>query len=178
MDGIFVAYHNTEEIFGFQYIPREVMDLCLYGGSNAGDAAFSLILQIYSEILELATSHFSEEDNIKLTFVLGKDSSSKLTVYIANQQGTVVLGYAIIGTLMNRGFRQEYLEISPSQPLSDIKLNLILTPIPKLNEAEYNAARCKVMESRGNGLDDKMPEINDKIMRIIMERKQQKNVYF
>src|SRR5258708_24707109 len=111
MDGIFVAYHNTEEIFGFQYIPRELMDLCIYGNSNAGDATFSLILQTYTEILELAVGHFPEDEIIKITFVLGKDNSSKLTVYIANQKGTSFVGYALIGTLMNRGLRQESFEI-------------------------------------------------------------------
>lgn len=31
MDGIFVAYHNTLEIFGFQYIPLDDMERCIYG---------------------------------------------------------------------------------------------------------------------------------------------------
>ena len=31
MDGIFVAYHNTARIFGFQYLPLEEMDERLYG---------------------------------------------------------------------------------------------------------------------------------------------------
>lgn len=178
MDGIFVAYHNTSEIFGFQYIPREMMDLYLYGSSSAGDAIFSLILQIYTEILELATEHFPEEEIIKLTFSLGKEVSNKITVYIANQQETSIFAYLITGTLMNQGFRQEYLEVSGPQSLSDLKLNLILMPNSKLNQSEYNAIRSKVMEVRGTGLDDKMPEINDKVMRIISEKNKQKNIYF
>ena len=31
MDGVIVAYHNTAEIFGFQYIPLEDMERCIYG---------------------------------------------------------------------------------------------------------------------------------------------------
>ena len=30
MDGAFVTYHNTQEIFGFQYIPLSVIDNCMY----------------------------------------------------------------------------------------------------------------------------------------------------
>ena len=33
MDGVIVAYHNTAEIFGFQYIPLEDMERCIYGES-------------------------------------------------------------------------------------------------------------------------------------------------
>ena len=31
MDGVIVAYHNTSEIFGFQYIPLADMERCIYG---------------------------------------------------------------------------------------------------------------------------------------------------
>ena len=31
MDGVIVAYHNTAEIFGFQYIPLADMERCIYG---------------------------------------------------------------------------------------------------------------------------------------------------
>lgn len=31
MDGVIVAYHNTAEIFGFQYIPLDDMERCVYG---------------------------------------------------------------------------------------------------------------------------------------------------
>ena len=35
MDGVIVAYHNTVEIFGFQYIPLEDMERCIYGGPKS-----------------------------------------------------------------------------------------------------------------------------------------------
>lgn len=40
MDGIFVAYHNTSRIFGFQYIPLAEMEARLYGGEGRGDRVF------------------------------------------------------------------------------------------------------------------------------------------
>ena len=38
MDGVYVAYHNTARIFGFQYVPVEEMDERLFGGTGGYDA--------------------------------------------------------------------------------------------------------------------------------------------
>ncbi len=54
MDGLFVAYHNTAEIFGFQYVSREEMDFVLFGNSRLGDQYFQLSLGILSKILTKA----------------------------------------------------------------------------------------------------------------------------
>jgi len=51
MDGIMVAYHNTSEIFGFQYIRLEEMDTALFGNSYMGDAAFGHTVQILDALL-------------------------------------------------------------------------------------------------------------------------------
>ncbi|OBT58459.1 hypothetical protein VE04_01500 [Pseudogymnoascus sp. 24MN13] len=42
MDGIFVAFHNTERIFGFQYLPLPDMDQSLHGSNDTtlGDSEF------------------------------------------------------------------------------------------------------------------------------------------
>jgi hypothetical protein len=68
MDGIFVTYHNTKEIFGFQYITREEMDSILYGSSEFGDAAYNYILQVLSWLLERVSSEYKPTDTIRLTF--------------------------------------------------------------------------------------------------------------
>lgn len=55
MDGVFVAYHNTALIFGFQYIPLTEMETRLYGDPRAGPRVFEkcvgLLNAIYSEII-------------------------------------------------------------------------------------------------------------------------------
>ncbi|PCH40072.1 Pet127-domain-containing protein [Wolfiporia cocos MD-104 SS10] len=54
MDGIFVAYHNTERLFGFQYIPLEEMDQRLYGhtaGMRVFNRCISLLEVIFNEIV-------------------------------------------------------------------------------------------------------------------------------
>ncbi|KAL8409938.1 hypothetical protein RB594_008140 [Gaeumannomyces avenae] len=60
MDGIFVAFHNTERIFGFQYISLGEMDLAIHGTDNTalGDHEFKLSLHLLNKILDKATTKF------------------------------------------------------------------------------------------------------------------------
>lgn len=69
MDGIFVAYHNTARIFGFQYIPLEEMDLSLHGTSNLtlGHNEFKLSLGLLNTLLNRATEKFPEK-SLRLHF--------------------------------------------------------------------------------------------------------------
>lgn len=63
MDGIFVAFHNTQRIFGFQYIPLEEMDLALHGTSNKslGTKEYLLSLKLLNDVLDRATKRFPEQ---------------------------------------------------------------------------------------------------------------------
>ncbi|KAJ0114733.1 mitochondrial membrane protein [Diaporthe amygdali] len=63
MDGIFVAYHNTQRIFGFQYIPLEEMDLSLHGSTDmtTGNREFMASLELLEELLQKATERFPEK---------------------------------------------------------------------------------------------------------------------
>lgn len=60
MDGVFVAYHNTREIFGFQYIPLEEMDQRLYGHSN-GQRVFGKCVGLLDVLFTEITKYFPEE---------------------------------------------------------------------------------------------------------------------
>ncbi|KUI52770.1 hypothetical protein VP1G_00249 [Cytospora mali] len=63
MDGIFVAYHNTERIFGFQYVPLEEMDLSIHGTTDltTGSREFMASLQLWEEMLKKASEKFPEQ---------------------------------------------------------------------------------------------------------------------
>ncbi|MCJ1404689.1 hypothetical protein MMC11_007915 [Xylographa trunciseda] len=63
MDGIFVAFHNTERIFGFQYISLDEMDFALHGQSDTtlGDQEFKLSLELLNQILDRATEKFPKQ---------------------------------------------------------------------------------------------------------------------
>lgn len=60
MDGIFVAFHNIERIFGFQYISLAEMDQALHGQEDQtlGDREFQLSLKLWNIILDKATAKF------------------------------------------------------------------------------------------------------------------------
>ena len=63
MDGIFVAFHNTERIFGFQYISLPEMDFALHGQDDLsiGDSEFKLSLELLNRVLDRATTRFPEQ---------------------------------------------------------------------------------------------------------------------
>jgi Mitochondrial protein Pet127 len=66
MDGIFVAYHNTAKMFGFQYMPLEDMDLALHGqrDRSLGDQELALSMALLEEIFERATKRFPKQVRI------------------------------------------------------------------------------------------------------------------
>ncbi|KAI9683196.1 MAG: hypothetical protein M1829_005987 [Trizodia sp. TS-e1964] len=63
MDGIFVAYHNIERIFGFQYMSLAEMDSTIHGAwdTNVGDQEFKLSIDLLNKILDRATEKFPEK---------------------------------------------------------------------------------------------------------------------
>ncbi|KAI0525294.1 mitochondrial protein Pet127-domain-containing protein [Xylaria bambusicola] len=69
MDGIFVAFHNTQRIFGFQYIPLTEMDLSLHGTDNRelGDREFKVSLKLLNELLDRATQKWPQQ-SLRLHF--------------------------------------------------------------------------------------------------------------
>jgi hypothetical protein len=63
MDGIFLAYHNTAKMFGFQYMPLEELDLALHGqrDRSLGDQELALSMGLLEAILERGTNRFPEQ---------------------------------------------------------------------------------------------------------------------
>jgi hypothetical protein len=52
MDGVFVAYHNTARIFGFQYISLDEMDERLFGNAARGDRVFEKCIGLLEMIAD------------------------------------------------------------------------------------------------------------------------------
>ena len=62
MDGVMVAYHNTEQIFGFQYIPLLEMDERLFGPEDGiGDKVFHKCIGLLEAILPEAAACYPEQ---------------------------------------------------------------------------------------------------------------------
>lgn len=82
MDGIFVAFHNTQRIFGFQYISLDEMDFSLHGQSDRtlGDREFKASLSLLNQILDRATEKFPKK-SLRL-FVETRTSANTPFMYI------------------------------------------------------------------------------------------------
>ncbi|KAF4584469.1 PET127-like protein [Ophiocordyceps camponoti-floridani] len=83
MDGIFVAFHNTERIFGFQYVSLPEMDQAIHGTDDVrlGDQEFRLSFGLFNELLERATKRFP---NQSLRFIVEtRETKVPLTYFFA-----------------------------------------------------------------------------------------------
>jgi len=58
MNGAFVTYHNTDRVFGFEYLPLHEIDRCVFGSSGLAEASFSLTCRILIDILNTLTSRW------------------------------------------------------------------------------------------------------------------------
>lgn len=69
MDGIFLAYHNIERIFGFQYLPLSDMDRVLHGqeDTSLGDTEFKFSISLLDELLNKATEKYPETVSLTQT---------------------------------------------------------------------------------------------------------------
>lgn len=59
-----VAYHNTARLFGFQYVPLDEMDACLFGGAGRGDRVFQKCVAMMEEVAEEIVRVYPEQVRI------------------------------------------------------------------------------------------------------------------
>lgn len=70
MDGVMVAYHNTERIFGFQYISLDEMDERIYGPiPGIGEKVFNKSVTLLEAVLENATKCYPDQVRSLIRFV-------------------------------------------------------------------------------------------------------------
>lgn len=82
MDGIFVAFHNTQRIFGFQYISLSEMDYALHGTEDTtiGDSEFKLSLELLNRVLDKATAKYPEK-SLRLHFETRGDETPFMYIF-------------------------------------------------------------------------------------------------
>ncbi|KAL5334773.1 Pet127-domain-containing protein [Aspergillus crustosus] len=82
MDGIFVAFHNIEKIFGFQYVSLGEMDYALHGQNDRslGDTEFQLSLQLWNRILNMATTKYPKQ-NLRFHFEAREGTPHYMNVF-------------------------------------------------------------------------------------------------
>lgn len=167
MDGIFVAYHNTFEIFGFQYISREEIDRVLYGNSITGDAIFSVILQIYNEILREVNLQFPKQSIIRITMAIDK-TAERLKIFADQLEGegrendemgkngnngikSSLQSYQLKCHFILNGIRTDNLVLKDSR--DKWKMHFSLMKI-KSDPKDYELVRMQLVESRYKASED------------------------
>ena len=63
MQGAAIAYHNTQRIFGFEYISLEHMENRVFGCKAFSDLVFSNSISLVEKVLDFIMDDHSEEDN-------------------------------------------------------------------------------------------------------------------
>ncbi|CAE6410012.1 Putative mitochondrial translation system component PET127 [Rhizoctonia solani AG-1 IB] len=81
MDGIFVAYHNTSRMFGFQYIPLQEMDQRLFGSYEGGERAFKACLGLLEVIADNINIEIEEQD-IKAMVCTAESRDPELSIWV------------------------------------------------------------------------------------------------
>ncbi|OJJ43790.1 hypothetical protein ASPZODRAFT_161363 [Penicilliopsis zonata CBS 506.65] len=83
MDGIFVAFHNIERIFGFQYISLPEMDHTIHGqvDTSLGDAEFQLSLSLWNKVLNHAIEKFPKQ-SLRFHFETRDALTTFMNIYI------------------------------------------------------------------------------------------------
>lgn len=66
MDGAFLCYHNTREIFGFQYISIEEIEKRVFGCKEFAEIVFKTTLQIHQMIIDEALRLFPDPEMLRI----------------------------------------------------------------------------------------------------------------
>ena len=80
MDGIFIAYHNTQEIFGFQYLSLPQISELLFGSEYLGLQVFETTMSLLQIVLDRSVQMYPKQ---RLRVLLSKASGNGLRVLVS-----------------------------------------------------------------------------------------------
>ncbi len=67
MDGVFIAYHNTQDVLGYQYVSLDEIHDLIYGSTALADLSFSAGLQATNKMLTALISEYDDDDVLLVT---------------------------------------------------------------------------------------------------------------
>jgi len=83
MDGAFIAYHNTKEIFGFEYIKSKEIERRIFGNELYSNACFIICSKLLTTILNLLLEELKGEKFEMIKVGLYSDSHLKKMIIFA-----------------------------------------------------------------------------------------------
>lgn len=82
MDGAFIAYHNTQQIFGFEYVKTTEIERRIFGSTRYADLAFMCCSKLLTCLFDEVLKALSQEDYSLLKLGIYADGSRKsITVF-------------------------------------------------------------------------------------------------
>jgi hypothetical protein len=98
MSGVFVAYHNTQEMFGFEYVRLEEMEDTIFGSKQLADLTFDTSFRLLEEIFDNVTERFPNE-TLRITMQTEPYTVRKIAIAVghsfANAAASLAVGYSI-----------------------------------------------------------------------------------
>jgi len=73
MDGAFLCYHNTDKVFGFQYVPLEEIDHRVYGSPEQAEWCFDTTCKLLEEVVGAISERCGDEGDLTVVTTLGRD---------------------------------------------------------------------------------------------------------
>ena len=121
MDGAFVAYHNTEHIYGYEYVPFREMIMRLFGDDYNLEVSFAVTSKMLTSIMDYLledTKHYDYEQ-LKVGFYANSVTKSlnvivevmsevKEYTSVPNNMGVAQYFNEHVGELQNPAFKYDF----------------------------------------------------------------------
>jgi hypothetical protein len=78
MDGIFVAYHNTQEMFGFEYLSLETMEQDIFGNAVVPRQQFEMSISLLEKVVEAVIDNLPHQD---IELMISAPYNNKCNIY-------------------------------------------------------------------------------------------------
>lgn len=146
MDGVFVAFHNIQRIFGFQYISLPEMDQTIHAQSDTtlGDTEFKMSLSLWNKILDKATARFPGR-SLRLHFETREHVTPTMHVFVEPVTEEQIHAIQTRNQEAIDAYQRRILNLQPKEDSDDSDLPLDLPemavePEPQVGETAADAS--------------------------------------
>jgi hypothetical protein len=88
MAGVFVAYHNTDEMFGFEFLSLKEMEFAVFQSQALADLTFDVSCKMLSQICDHVTSRFPAESLRLILQTQTNNQNSEMTIFVERLPST------------------------------------------------------------------------------------------
>ncbi|KAF1850823.1 Pet127-domain-containing protein [Cucurbitaria berberidis CBS 394.84] len=161
MDGIFIAFHNIERIFGFQYLSLPDMDAVLHGQHDTclGNQEFKLSVGLVDELLTRATTQFPNT-SLRLHFDSREGKTSFMYVFaepVTEELADQIQG---AGNVAQNDFARTVVGVGRDDPDVQAAWQTIQDEVDEQVDEDKNTAAT--MEAQGADVASQQEEVTNR----------------